>query len=224
MLRDMTRNNDIHASSPTRQRLLEAAGGVFARRGYTGATTEEICREAGVNNASICYYFGGKENLYREVWRRLTERDEEELNQLLGLELPPDEKLLAYLRIILSKILSDDEDARRLQLLVYREMASPSPINQEIFDHYLQSARDLFVGLLDSFFGRPCSPFLINQCFLCLQSSLFWLIDIREKDNLNSENLKGYLNDTTHSEELAANLLAFSMGGMRALRDSLTSE
>ena len=51
----------------TRNMVLEAAGRVFAERGYAKSTSREICEKAGVNSAAINYYFGGKEGLYEEV-------------------------------------------------------------------------------------------------------------------------------------------------------------
>lgn len=57
------------AQDETRWRLLQAAAEVFAEAGYHVATTREICRRAGVNLASIHYYYGDKAELYREVFR-----------------------------------------------------------------------------------------------------------------------------------------------------------
>ncbi len=57
------------AQEETRWRLLQAAMEVFADEGYHAATTREICKRAGVNLASIHYYFGDKAELYREVFR-----------------------------------------------------------------------------------------------------------------------------------------------------------
>ncbi len=53
-----------------RERLLEAAGGVFAETGYGGGSVRAIARVARVNVASVNYYFGSKEGLYREVLLR----------------------------------------------------------------------------------------------------------------------------------------------------------
>ena len=52
-----------------RQRLLEAAGQLFAEKGFRLAGTREICRKAGTDIAAIHYHFGSKEKLYEAVLR-----------------------------------------------------------------------------------------------------------------------------------------------------------
>ena len=51
-------------------RLVEAAEELFCRRGYNDTSVRELAAIAGCNVASVNYYFGGKDNLYVEVWRR----------------------------------------------------------------------------------------------------------------------------------------------------------
>ncbi|MGD9791611.1 MAG: CerR family C-terminal domain-containing protein [Phycisphaerales bacterium] len=53
---------DAHGS--TRSRLIEAAGTVFAERGFKDATIRQICSIAGANIAAVNYHFGDKEHLY----------------------------------------------------------------------------------------------------------------------------------------------------------------
>jgi AcrR family transcriptional regulator len=48
----------------TRQRLLEAAAAVFARRGFAAASVEEIAKEAGYSTGAIYWHFSGKEDLF----------------------------------------------------------------------------------------------------------------------------------------------------------------
>ena len=50
-----------------KQRIIEAAGPIFAQKGFHSTTVREICATAKVNHAAINYYFGGKENLYKEI-------------------------------------------------------------------------------------------------------------------------------------------------------------
>jgi TetR/AcrR family transcriptional regulator len=61
--------------SRTRARILTAARSEFVARGFAGARTRTIARRAGVNQWMLCYCFGSKEDLYREVLReKLAER------------------------------------------------------------------------------------------------------------------------------------------------------
>jgi AcrR family transcriptional regulator len=47
----------------TRSRLLEAAARVYARRGFNGATLDEVASEAGLSKGAVYAHFGSKENL-----------------------------------------------------------------------------------------------------------------------------------------------------------------
>ena len=50
---------------------MEAAGRLFAARGFDGVSTRELARAAKVNISAITYYFGGKDGLYHAVLRQL---------------------------------------------------------------------------------------------------------------------------------------------------------
>jgi AcrR family transcriptional regulator len=53
-----------------RDRLLDAAEELFCEKGFAGTSVRDIASSAGCNVASVNYYFGGKDKLYEEVWRR----------------------------------------------------------------------------------------------------------------------------------------------------------
>lgn len=54
-------------SKNAEQKIIEVATKLFARNGFEGASTRDICKEAGVNISLISYYFGGKEGLYKKI-------------------------------------------------------------------------------------------------------------------------------------------------------------
>jgi AcrR family transcriptional regulator len=50
-----------------RERLLAAAGEVFAEKGYRGATTRDIAERAGITEPMLFRYFGSKVALFEEA-------------------------------------------------------------------------------------------------------------------------------------------------------------
>ena len=50
-----------------RERILQAAAEVFGRRGYVGATTDQVARAAGISQPYVVRLFGSKEALFLAV-------------------------------------------------------------------------------------------------------------------------------------------------------------
>src|SRR3954469_11147359 len=58
----------------TREALVEAAGDLFAKKGFAGASMEEIAAEAGFTRGAIYSNFGSKDELLIAVMDRFNER------------------------------------------------------------------------------------------------------------------------------------------------------
>ncbi|MFO7982053.1 MAG: TetR family transcriptional regulator, partial [Desulfuromonadales bacterium] len=57
----------------TKERILDAAEGLFAREGFHGTSLRAITTRAAVNLAAVNYHFGSKDTLIEAVFeRRLT--------------------------------------------------------------------------------------------------------------------------------------------------------
>ncbi len=56
-------------SQESKQRILKAATGLFAEKGYDGARIDEIAAKAKVNKALIYYYYKSKEAMLTELFR-----------------------------------------------------------------------------------------------------------------------------------------------------------
>jgi AcrR family transcriptional regulator len=69
----------------TRNRIFEAAAREFSLKGYAGARIDEIALEAGINKQRIYAYFGDKDGLFLEVWKRTFELIYEEDREYLDL-------------------------------------------------------------------------------------------------------------------------------------------
>jgi len=64
------KKNNTGSVKNVKGRLLDSAESLFCERGFKGTSIRDIAASAGCNIASVNYYFGSKEKLYEEVWRR----------------------------------------------------------------------------------------------------------------------------------------------------------
>jgi len=57
-----------------REQILQAALIAFAKGGYAGTTTDQVAREAGVSQPYVVRLFGGKQQLFDELYSRASHR------------------------------------------------------------------------------------------------------------------------------------------------------
>ncbi|GAB4296719.1 MAG: hypothetical protein Kow0090_11870 [Myxococcota bacterium] len=84
------RKNKSEEISP-RERILNAASRLFARKGYSGTGIREIAKEAGVNIAMINYYFGSKPKLLEAIVEEFFENYGGLMGNLFEKDIPPNE-------------------------------------------------------------------------------------------------------------------------------------
>ncbi len=128
-----------HFSPAVRQsRILDAAEQAFADHGYAGASLREIVRKAGVNLATVYYYFDSKERLMQEVLRRRFGPLREEQRALLreaeeknhGKPLPLSAILKALLIPPLRLAIAGNANHEAVKRLIGRIVTDPDPATQ----------------------------------------------------------------------------------------------
>src|SRR5574341_2489090 len=62
----------MKTASTTKEELLQAALKVVSEKGYLGATTREIAREAGVTELTLFRHFGSKKKLFEGLLEKHT--------------------------------------------------------------------------------------------------------------------------------------------------------
>lgn len=133
-----TKNN---ANKKVQDRLLDSAEELFCEHGFDGASIRDIAASADCNIASVNYYFGGKEKLYKEVWRRYltTMRDIRisSINKVMSQNggQPKLEDLLRSFAEGFIGPLIDETKTRRFCKLIAREMIDQHlPVNMFLDD------------------------------------------------------------------------------------------
>src|SRR6266536_6224576 len=77
----------------TREQLLAAAARVFARKGYAGASVDDIAEEAGFTVGALYSNFAGKQELLMAAFERHCDQDLARVQALLADDLPLERQL-----------------------------------------------------------------------------------------------------------------------------------
>jgi len=153
------------AEADTRSRILIAAGPVFAARGFDGATVREICKAAGVNVASVGYYFGDKLGLYRTVIEGIREARERRFPVPDHDQADPRQTLYLIVRTMLSRMLACNSTSWETQLMM-REMNHPTPVFERIIEEFFRPLFDRLVQTMDRLSASPMPPHVLEQLAL----------------------------------------------------------
>ncbi|MGF6889312.1 AcrR family transcriptional regulator [Nocardia sp. GAS34] len=115
----------------SRERILAAAGEVFAERGVVGSSTNRIAAHAGVSIGLLYRYFGDKDEIVVELRTRLLAEVEERFTAAVvgGMGLPVREQIGGSMTAIMH-VLSEREALVRA-LIAETEMQRFAPIDLE---------------------------------------------------------------------------------------------
>lgn len=166
------------AGETTRDKILNAAGEVFAEQGFDGATVRAITERAGVNLAAVNYHFRDKAELYtRVVVDACSVRAafQEAVDEGAG---SPEERLRGLIYHFLEYLLDPARPAWKRRLMA-REMANPTTALDALVEENIRPLRDEFlIPTLRELTGgcfnrRQLSHFgssIMGQCLYFLQS------------------------------------------------------
>jgi TetR/AcrR family transcriptional regulator, regulator of cefoperazone and chloramphenicol sensitivity len=139
----------------TRDKLIEAAGHVFAERGYHDATIREICRRAGANVAAVNYTFGDKMGLYTEVLRASVRTAQTAvMRAALDTSLSPEETIRGVIRARLLSLCSGAQPDWGLRLVMH-EFSHPTPAMGRVVDEGMRPIYNRVREAVGKILGLP---------------------------------------------------------------------
>jgi AcrR family transcriptional regulator len=143
------------ARDEARSRILDAAGPIFAEKGFEAGTVREICQRAGVNVAAVNYHFGDKERLYVEAVRRAHQPADEPMELIQWPPgTPPEVKLRDYIEAMLARMLSERTPWQRQ--LMMREMLAPTFACRELVQVNIRARFGQLLEILDEILPPDC--------------------------------------------------------------------
>lgn len=205
-----------------KQRLIEAAGEIFAQKGYRGATIREICGKAGAHVGAVNYHFRDKEGLFAAVL--------EHAHQWSVHKYPPDAevgpkavaetRLRGFVHSFLLRVLGPGVPDWHGQLIA-REMGEPSEalnqmVRNSIHPLYVYLA-DIIRELLAEGLEQANHP--DETVFLCAMSVTSQCLQyFTSRHVIAALCPSGF--DSTDIDELTDHITIFCLGGIQAVANS----
>jgi AcrR family transcriptional regulator len=213
---------DVTSSYPTptdtRQRLLEAAGEVFAERGFRTATVREICQRAQANIAAVNYYFGDKERLYAAVLHYAHRCFTEKYPPDLGLSdtATAEQRLHAFIRSFLWRIFGEGQPSWHGKLML-REMVEPTQALDALVEEEIRPLAEQLETSVRELLGHPGSHDQVRLCAMSIASQCVFyhhcqpvLVRLYPAQHYRTQDI----------ERLADHITHFSLGALRHLASS----
>jgi len=158
-------------SADTRPRIFEAAGEVFAEKGFEKSTIREIAERAGADLHAVNYYLRDKQGLYEalfgQAYENVTEEDQDEFARMRL--LPPWQTRL-----------------------MFREMTEPTGVLDGMTERFIRPRFTELVGIVRDIAGpqppdlavRLCAESIIGQCIHFVHGQAIIEKSIRELEHM----------------------------------------
>lgn len=148
----------------TREKLLAAAGEIFAETGYYGATVRRICARAGTNVALVNYYFRDKMGLYTEVLQQSVQAAHvDAIAKALDKDGSPEEILRGVINARVQAIGSRGAAHQQLRIVIH-ELAQPTPAMAHVVDTISRPVYLRILTLIGQIIGLPAEDEKTRLC------------------------------------------------------------
>ena len=152
----------IGSMDDTRLQILNAAGPIFAQRGFQAATVREICQAAAVNVAAVNYYFGDKKCLYLESVRLASQQQVERFPLP---ERPPRSpaavRLYDFILTLLTRLLDNDQPWQTR--LMMREVLQPTSACRDLVEGHMRPHFEILLQVLGELVPADTPPKQLRQ-------------------------------------------------------------
>jgi TetR/AcrR family transcriptional regulator, cholesterol catabolism regulator len=117
-----------------RDYLIRVAATLFKEKGYQSTTLNDVARQSGMHRATVYYYFGNKEELFREAIKGVLDTNIAKAEKLVATKtIDPRAKLQEFIALVMT---SYDESYPYMYVYIQEEMhevaAEHSPWAQQM--------------------------------------------------------------------------------------------
>ncbi|KKI89190.1 hypothetical protein WQ54_26840 [Bacillus sp. SA1-12] len=173
------------------KKIIEAGMSLFAKKGYSATTIQEIVDACGISKGSFYLYFKSKEALLLAAFKYQFQSIQSKLDSLTLKNLTPRETFIAQLEAQLEEILKHKE------FIIMQIREQTIPINSEI-EHFIRKVSAEISGFyhesLSKIYGEPINPYIydLNMILQGIVHSYLKLI-IFDKASFDLQRLSNFI-------------------------------
>lgn len=200
-----------------KDRIMEVAEKLFAKRGFNGVSLRDITSKSGVDVALVNYHFGNKQALFDAVLQSradtLNAERAKALDEVLARHdpAPVDEIIDAFTRPLLNRVTGEDESWRNYFGLIAQVNSNPEWGGKMMSRYFDPLVRRFMDALRDALPG--CRDADLFWCYHFLSGALtLTLADTRRIDALS-----GGVCKSSDFESVHARLVPFFTAGFAAI-------
>ncbi|KUP09125.1 hypothetical protein Q75_01420 [Bacillus coahuilensis p1.1.43] len=143
--------------------IMETAMKLFAQKGYSSTSIQDITRESGISKGAFYLHFETKEALLLQTFHYYFGKIKENTDHIMQLPLSPRDKLAKQMEVQLEDVLRHKE----FIIMQFRERAIPFSNGIEEFLHQMKRASFRFYQMsLLEIYGEKIRPYTLDISFL----------------------------------------------------------
>ncbi len=195
----------------TYNRILEAAGKLFAKTGSANTANKDIALEAGVDLASINYHFGSRGDLYQAVLAEAHKRilDINDLQKVADTKLLATEKLRRFIELLVRGAMNRDGWHGRV---FGREMMASSSKQHAALSREVQPKFMVIMNVLSEITGLAVDDPALLRCMISIGAPCLLLL-VADQDVPSPPQ---QLLRMPHAD-LVEHFFRFSLAGLKAI-------
>ncbi|MFI5426628.1 TetR/AcrR family transcriptional regulator [Aeromicrobium sp. UC242_57] len=163
--------------------IRRAAGKVFHQRGFRGTSSNDIAAEAGVDRASLYYYVGSKEQLFRDVVSEAVSANIAAAHAVSAMDAPAAEKLSMMIQSLMKSFEEHypymyvfvQEDVAKLATEGASDQGWSETVQAWNTDYFQLVRQTIADGIADGSFQTPLPAGVAANCIIgMLNYSNLW--------------------------------------------------
>ncbi len=205
----------------TKERLIEAASEIFARKGFRETTVAEICEVSKANIAAVNYHFGDKTKLYLAVWNYLYEASQNQFpvpKTHKGLD--PETWLRQFLHSRLQQITAEGTGSL-FPKLIHHEMTEITAEHEQILLTYLRPNHLHVRNAIRDFMGESISEEQLSVATLNFMG-VHISMNLGYQKQVQHPALQKEFPLIIHSEDVLQQIEHFAFGGLNEVKKGLS--